>query len=67
MKRLGTEELIALAVYFNRAKPISFLLTGSEFDKLRERARREGLTVQRFIQRIVLDSLEDDSPPFWKR
>jgi hypothetical protein len=64
-KHLGIEEIVTFAVYFDDGS-IQFFLTRTEADRLTLRAKREGITVQQLIQRIVRDSLGGDPPPFWK-
>jgi len=55
-KHLGIEEIVTFAVYFEDGKPVRFFLTRLEADRLRERAKREGITVQQFIEMALRDS-----------
>ena len=55
-KHLGIAEIVTFAVHFDDGKPVPFFPTRPEADRLRERARREGITVQQFIQMTVRDS-----------
>jgi len=55
-KHLGIKEIVTFAVHFEDGKPVPFFLTRSEADRLILRAKREGITVQQFIQMTVRDS-----------
>lgn len=65
-KHLGLEEIVTFNVHFKGAQSVPFFLNRSEADKLALRAKREGVTVQQFIHKVVRDSAENP-PPFWKR
>lgn len=57
-KHLGIEEIVTFAVHFEDGKPVPFFLTRPEADRLILRAKREGITVQQFIERTLRDSLD---------
>ena len=52
-KHLGIKEIVTFAVHFEDGKPVPFFLTRPEADRLKERAKREGIPVQQFIQAAV--------------